>query len=438
VAGKSRRDARRPPRAAWAAAREYALIYISARLGRSPPWPLVAAGPRTAHGHGGDERGSAPTRLPARIAFLAGFASRGCGSCRQRVHRLERHVHEHARGGARQLHDGYPLPAEQRRHALGELDCHGHGVVAGPRPGNDRQRRRDRRPGESCVNTTACAMRSTCTGGVCCDRECVGSCQVRSARVCTDQAERQPCGDGGGVCFGLNQCLLPELQVCSGDAQCGSGNCELARQGLDSSAAAETSIPLPPKLRYPRSRRRCPDRCSCPSCSCWLLDRNARRDSPRITGRNCRFGTPHPCTVRSIRRRRMQKLRHGWESLPLRAQIPSTQLPFAVWMNAYPLHILRSSPSSASPFPLRAPAARCAAGCSPTFTETPVRGASREDALGGERPPRALRARGRGEASNYQLWMMLFANRPEAESCASVQLPEGLAPRTSCAAPACV
>lgn len=86
-------------------------------------------------------------------------------------------------------------------------------------------------PGESCVNATACAT-GTCTGGVCCDRECVGSCQVCSAAgICVDQAERQPCGDGSGVCFGVDQCLLPELQACSGDAQCGSGNCELRLGG---------------------------------------------------------------------------------------------------------------------------------------------------------------------------------------------------------------
>jgi len=77
-------------------------------------------------------------------------------------------------------------------------------------------------------------------------------------------------------------------------------------------------------------------------------------------------------------------------------------------------------------------------GLRPSFVCSPVRGAAREDALGGERPPRALRARGRGEASDYQVWMMLFANRPEAESSASVQPPEGLAPRTSCSAPGSV
>lgn len=80
-------------------------------------------------------------------------------------------------------------------------------------------------PGESCVNAT-CST-GVCTGGVCCDRACVGSCQVCSAAgVCTNQAERQACGDGSGVCFGVDQCLLPELQACSGDDQCGSGNCE--------------------------------------------------------------------------------------------------------------------------------------------------------------------------------------------------------------------
>jgi hypothetical protein len=80
-------------------------------------------------------------------------------------------------------------------------------------------------PGESCVNATCGA--GVCTGGVCCDQVCVSSCQACSAAgVCTNQAERQSCGDGSGVCFGVDQCLLPELQACSGDDQCGSGNCE--------------------------------------------------------------------------------------------------------------------------------------------------------------------------------------------------------------------
>jgi len=38
----------------------------------------------------------------------------------------------------------------------------------------------------------------------------------------------------------------------------------------------------------------------------------------------------------------------------------------------------------------------------------------------------------------YQPLMMRFASWPDAESCASVQPPEGLAPRTNCAAPCCV
>jgi ASPM-SPD-2-Hydin domain-containing protein len=80
-------------------------------------------------------------------------------------------------------------------------------------------------PGGSCVNATCGA--GICTGGVCCDRACVSGCQACSAAgVCADQAERQSCGDGSGVCFGVDQCLLPELQACSGDNQCGSGNCE--------------------------------------------------------------------------------------------------------------------------------------------------------------------------------------------------------------------
>lgn len=81
------------------------------------------------------------------------------------------------------------------------------------------------RPGESCVTAT-CAT-GVCTGGVCCDRACVGGCQVCSPQgVCIDQDDREECGDGSGVCFGVDRCLLPEGQACSGDNQCGSGNCE--------------------------------------------------------------------------------------------------------------------------------------------------------------------------------------------------------------------
>jgi hypothetical protein len=88
-------------------------------------------------------------------------------------------------------------------------------------------------PGQSCVNAE-CAS-GQCTGGVCCDRECISSCQACSAAgVCVDQAERQPCGNGNGQCFGLEKCLLPEAQPCTGDDQCGSGQCEqrLGGQGL--------------------------------------------------------------------------------------------------------------------------------------------------------------------------------------------------------------
>ncbi len=80
-------------------------------------------------------------------------------------------------------------------------------------------------PGQSCVNAM-CAS-GECTGGVCCDRACVGGCQVCGPTgVCVDQENREECGDGTGVCFGVNQCLLPEGEACSGDNQCGSGNCE--------------------------------------------------------------------------------------------------------------------------------------------------------------------------------------------------------------------
>jgi hypothetical protein len=80
-------------------------------------------------------------------------------------------------------------------------------------------------PGESCLNAT-CAS-GLCTAGVCCDRACNGSCQVCSGNgVCADQAGREACGNGSGQCFGVDKCLLPELQACSGDDQCGAGNCE--------------------------------------------------------------------------------------------------------------------------------------------------------------------------------------------------------------------
>ena len=81
-------------------------------------------------------------------------------------------------------------------------------------------------PGQSCLNGEACAT-GECTAGVCCDRACAGSCQECSTTgVCADQAERQACGDGNGRCFGVDRCLLPELLACSGDDQCGDGNCE--------------------------------------------------------------------------------------------------------------------------------------------------------------------------------------------------------------------
>jgi hypothetical protein len=80
-------------------------------------------------------------------------------------------------------------------------------------------------PGESCVSAT-CVAGTTCTGNVCCQSSCAGGCQECSTGVCIDQDSRERCGGGTGVCFGVDRCLLPEGQSCSGDNQCGSGNCE--------------------------------------------------------------------------------------------------------------------------------------------------------------------------------------------------------------------
>jgi hypothetical protein len=81
-------------------------------------------------------------------------------------------------------------------------------------------------PGQSCANGATCAS-GECTAGVCCDRACAGTCQVCSGTgICNDQSNREACGNGSARCFGVNQCLLPEGQACSGDEQCGDGNCE--------------------------------------------------------------------------------------------------------------------------------------------------------------------------------------------------------------------
>lgn len=78
--------------------------------------------------------------------------------------------------------------------------------------------------GESCLNAD-CAE-GTCTAGVCCDRECDGTCQACVAGVCTDQVGAEPCGQGNGRCFGVDRCLLPDGLACGQGADCGSGNCE--------------------------------------------------------------------------------------------------------------------------------------------------------------------------------------------------------------------
>ncbi len=78
-------------------------------------------------------------------------------------------------------------------------------------------------PGESCLVAT-CAQ-GVCTRGKCCDRECDATCQVcNDTGQCIDQSAREACG--GGQCFGVDRCLLPEGQPCTGADQCGSTLCE--------------------------------------------------------------------------------------------------------------------------------------------------------------------------------------------------------------------
>jgi hypothetical protein len=76
-------------------------------------------------------------------------------------------------------------------------------------------------PGQPCINAE-CAAGSVCTNGVCCDRACDGTCQFCSAAgVCTDQTSQEPCGAGGGRCFGVDECKLPEDAPCGNAADCG-------------------------------------------------------------------------------------------------------------------------------------------------------------------------------------------------------------------------
>jgi hypothetical protein len=89
-------------------------------------------------------------------------------------------------------------------------------------------------PGQSCVNAE-CETGECTPLGVCCDTACDHICEVCSSDgVCTPSSSREPCGNGA-ACFGVDQCKLPEGSACSaagGDAQCGSGRCELRLGGV--------------------------------------------------------------------------------------------------------------------------------------------------------------------------------------------------------------
>jgi HYDIN/CFA65/VesB family protein len=85
--------------------------------------------------------------------------------------------------------------------------------------------------GEGCLVNSDCAD-GLCSGGVCCNQICNGTCQTCETGQCLPQNAQEPCGNGSGVCFGVNQCQLPAGVACSTDAECG-GNlvCKDCRAG---------------------------------------------------------------------------------------------------------------------------------------------------------------------------------------------------------------
>jgi hypothetical protein len=93
--------------------------------------------------------------------------------------------------------------------------------------------------GQGCTADGDCSN-GVCTKGanatrVCCQAACGGTCQFCNAQgACETQGQNVACGNGG-VCFGVNACLLPNGGGCSangGGAECGNGNCETAANGL--------------------------------------------------------------------------------------------------------------------------------------------------------------------------------------------------------------
>lgn len=75
-------------------------------------------------------------------------------------------------------------------------------------------------PGEACLATSDC-MEGVCTAGVCCDQECGLTCQSCATGQCLAQSAQEPCGNSGGVCFGVEQCALPAGEGCTDSTQCG-------------------------------------------------------------------------------------------------------------------------------------------------------------------------------------------------------------------------
>jgi hypothetical protein len=86
-------------------------------------------------------------------------------------------------------------------------------------------------PGERCVATSDC-MEGVCTAGVCCNTDCNLTCQTCATGQCLEQSAQEPCGNAGGVCFGVEQCSLPAGEGCVNSDQCGGGlDCKQCRAG---------------------------------------------------------------------------------------------------------------------------------------------------------------------------------------------------------------
>jgi hypothetical protein len=94
-------------------------------------------------------------------------------------------------------------------------------------------------PGDACLVSSDC-MAGVCTAGVCCNVECGLTCQTCATGECLPQTGQEPCGNGGGVCFGVEQCALPAGGGCVDSTQCGGTLlCKECRTGGSQCTAAE-------------------------------------------------------------------------------------------------------------------------------------------------------------------------------------------------------